>query len=198
MDIVYSRVRDLDLSPMVANVTRKEHQKLINDPAGKEHYKLLAYLSKGIDNGLIVELGTHNGTSSVAMSINKSNTIITYDIEDVYSAKKPENVECRIGNIFDLGQEEVLLKANFIFLDTAHLGDFELQVYEYLRDNNYTGFIVYDDIHWSKGMVDFWKQVPGEIKYDVTEIGHGVNDGQINVCGTGIVDFGGKINLIKS
>jgi predicted O-methyltransferase YrrM len=198
MDIVYNEVKELDLSSLVSSITRKGHQEIINGPAGKEHYKLLAYLSKKINDGLIIELGTHNGTSSVAMSINESNIIITYDVKDVYSAKKPKNVECRIGNIFDLGQEEMLLKANFIFLDTAHLGDFELQVYEYLRDNNYTGFIIYDDIHWSKEMVNFWKQVPEDIKYDVTEIGHGTNDGQTSVCGTGIIDFSGKLNLLKS
>jgi predicted O-methyltransferase YrrM len=131
----YDVIRKTDLSKLCKLVSKK-HKQIVNGPAGREHYKLLAYLSKNI-NGLIVELGTHCGTSSMALAENGSNVIITYDVVDVYKIKKqPKNVIRKIGNIFSLNEEKMLLKADLIFIDAAHTGEFEWQVYSYVKQNN--------------------------------------------------------------
>ena len=49
---------------------------------GKEHYKLLAYLSTTFNFKNIIDIGTHLGNSSLALSYNISNTIYTFDIID--------------------------------------------------------------------------------------------------------------------
>jgi len=45
MIINYSEVREVDLSRLIKIVSKK-HREIVNGEAGKEHYKLLAYLSK--------------------------------------------------------------------------------------------------------------------------------------------------------
>ena len=195
------KVRKIDLSHFVDNITREDLKKWINAPAGYSHYKLLAHVAQQLNDSLIIDIGTHHGLSCLALSVNEKNKVITYDISDQkFGSIIPDNVERRVGNIFDLKGESILLDADFIFLDTAHLGDFELQVYEYLRDNNYKGFIIYDDIHFSNEMVNFWNKIPNDIKTDLTYMGHGEGRGQNPdvpgiMAGTGMVDFNNKVKL---
>lgn len=189
MKIIYNDVNKTDLSSLVSLITREIHKSQIIGNAGKEHYKLLGYMSLQCNNAKIVELGTHNGTSSTAMSINATNHIRTYDVVDIYSIKKqPDNVTRIIGNIFNINEQHHLLEADFIFLDTAHLGDFEMQVYKYLLDNQYKGFIIYDDIHFNSPMKKFWQSVSDNLKIDISSIGH---------TGTGIIDFDNNIEIIN-
>lgn len=188
------KISNIDLRSFVEQITRSDHRQLFLNPPGTDHYALLAYISMISDDLKIIELGTHHGTSSLAFSVNPKTTIITYDIRDQYGIlNQPKNVERRIGNIFDLHEEYVLLDADLIFVDTAHDGDFELKIYEYLVDNNYKGLLLLDDIHWNKPMKLFWNNI-NKPKYDITDLGHGVCiDG---IAGTGIVSFGPKISII--
>ena len=198
MEINYDEIRKVDNSHLVQYVSQ-EHRKLINGRAGNEHYKLLVYLTKQIQNGLIVELGTHYGTSSLALSVNPSNQIRTYDVVDRFSTKiAVPNVTRCIGNIFEMDEAHFLLKADLIFLDTAHLGDFEWQVFQFLKNNNYRGIFLCDDIVWSDKMIEFWDKVDMP-KFDITDIGHGKGDGpRGNISGTGVVDFSGQLVIKRS
>jgi len=191
MKIIKQDVRFIDLTPYVNQITRQDHKLIFLAPPGENHYLLLAYLASQLTGKLIIELGTHHGTSSLAMSINGNNTIITYDIADRYGIQNPpKNITRRFGDIFKLGQESILLDSALIFLDTAHTGEFERQVYNYLCDNNYQGILLLDDIHWNQPMKLFWNSI-NVTKYDITDIGHGIcPDG---VAGTGLVDFSGQV-----
>ena len=181
----------IDLTPYVHLITRKDHKPIFLAPAGENHYKLLAYIATQINDELIIELGTHEGTSSTALAINKSNKIVTFDVKNMYTiAEQPLNVERKIGNIFNLGMQDMLLQSAFIFLDTAHRGDFEWEVYSFLKENNYKGILVLDDIHWNKPMKEFWNNID-TLKYDITNLGHGICPA--GVAGTGIVDFSNQV-----
>lgn len=198
--IRYKDVEKVCLSHLIKKVHR-EHRKIINGEAGSEHYKLLAYLSKLIGPSLIIELGTHYGSSSLAMAENQSSVIITYDIVDRFKIKKrhtPKNIIKKIKNIFNEREERMLLKADLIFLDTFHDGVFEKKVYDYLVVNNYKGLLLLDDILWSNEMISFWNKIQTK-KYDLTEIGHGKGLGPIGeISGTGLVDFSNKIQIDKT
>jgi len=190
--IDYDQVNDIDNSSLIRFIRREDHKRIVNRSAGEEHYRLLRYLSQQFTNGLIVELGTHYGTSALALSIDQKNKIITYDVSDGrFGCSLPDNVTRRLGNIFDLNEESILLQADFIFLDTSHTGDFEYRVYEYLRDNNYKNFIVYDDILQYEAMREFWNKIPdvsnNHSKHDITRMGHS--------SGTGLIDFGGHVRI---
>lgn len=196
MTIIKQDVSKIDLSHLVHNGIREDHKNLIISPAGKEHYKLLAYLTKHINNGIIVELGTHVGTSSLCLCNNETNKVITFDIRDVYLINTPpSNLTRHIGNIFNI-DPSILLKADLIFLDTAHTGDFEKQVYLYLLENQYKGILLLDDIFFNNEMVKFWNFITTK-KYDISSIGHGgKHNTPSGLCGTGLVDFGNNVKII--
>ena len=193
----FSNIEKVDLSHLIRKVD-KEHRKIINGNPGEEHYKLLAYLATKIGPSLIVELGTHYGSSSLAMAENQNAVIVTYDVADRYTIKKkhrPKNVLRKLKNIFDENEESFLLKADLIFMDTYHDGIFEQQVYDYLIDNKYKGILLLDDIHWSDEMITFWNKIDIK-KHDITEIGHGKGLGpKGEISGTGLVDFSNKIEV---
>tara|TARA_R110001583_G_scaffold50078_2_gene156333 strand:- start:183 stop:827 length:645 start_codon:yes stop_codon:yes gene_type:complete len=214
MEINYTKIKNTDLSHLIPLTKRHGFKKIINNPAGEEHYKLLAYITHTLTNAKILELGTHNGTSSTVLSDNPTNKVRTYDVEDLYNNNHNgvyNNIIRIVGNmgtkdnpykgdIFDLNEQHYMLEADFIFLDTAHLGGFEWKVYEYLRDNNYKNFIVFDDIHLELAMQEFWSKIPNNIKYDITEIGHGLgidSRGNPRSSGTGLVDFSGRVTIVK-
>lgn len=191
MIITKTEINKVDLRPYIGYINRADHKKIFIAPPGENHYYLLSYLSFLFNNSIIVELGTHHGTSSLALSINKTNKIITYDINNLYGVSpQPDNVDRRIGNIFSLNEELTLLNAAMIFLDTSHTGEFERQIYDYLLVNNYKGILLLDDIHWNNEMRIFWSNIT-TTKYDITDIGHGVCPQ--GIAGTGLVDFSGQV-----
>tara|TARA_R100001510_G_C7632268_1_gene190952 strand:+ start:737 stop:1333 length:597 start_codon:yes stop_codon:yes gene_type:complete len=198
MKIDYNKVREVKLRHLSSYIERKDMKENFTDSVDTEHhYKLLSYISNQKDNQLIYELGTHYGLSAVAFSTNKTNKIVTYDVVRRNTIQLPDNVEQRIGNIFELGQKDELLKADIIFLDTGHLGEFEIKIYTYLKNMNWKGILICDDIHFNSFMKNFWNEID-VTKYDVTEIGHKENPiGPEDNTGTGIVDFNNQIEILK-
>lgn len=192
MKIDYKQIKKIKLSHLDYYVLRPDMKKNFSDSEDSpHHYKLLSYISNQKNNQLIYELGTHWGLSAVALSSNETNKIITYDITDRTEIPLPNNVEPKIGNIFDLGLENDLLSADIIFLDTAHEGPFENLVYQHLKFMKWKGILILDDINFNQAMRNFWNSIDIK-KYDVTEIGHREKN-----TGTGIVDFSEQIEIIK-
>jgi predicted O-methyltransferase YrrM len=192
MEINYDEVKKIKLSHLKHYVLREDMKSNFSDSADSQHhYKLLSYIAEQKDNQLIYELGTHWGLGSVALSTNNTNRIITYDITDRTHINLPTNIEQRVGNIFNLGQEDELLNADIIFLDTAHEGPFENLVYQHLKLMKWKGILILDDINFNKPMREFWDSID-ITKYDVTEIGHREHN-----TGTGIVDFNNQIKIVK-
>ena len=155
--------------------------------SGKEHYRLLSYFSTLYSNVNIVDIGTHMGNSSLALSFNPSNTIHTFDIINKNIdplIRNRKNIVFHIDNILQNPEyNELLLSCPFIFLDIdPHNGVMEYEFYLYLKSIGYKGFLICDDIWYFKGMRDhFWLKIDSDIKYDLTEYGH--------FSGTGIILF---------
>lgn len=155
----------------------------LNQPAGVEHYKLLGWFSKRFNNSIISEVGTCDGMGLLALSLNKTNKVISYDIMD-YSQKHgiPSNgqrVICDTNfNFFD-----DIVKSEVIFYDAAHGGVEELNFIKKLIDYKYQGILIFDDIHFNSEMKKFWSDIHSlELHLeDWTDIGH--------YEGTGLVFF---------
>jgi predicted O-methyltransferase YrrM len=197
MKIILKDVYLENLNYLKNKISNSHHQDLLLQKPGINHYSLLSYLSKKINNSIIVELGTYAGTSALALSTNPTNIVETYDLSgDPFAIiDAPKNIKRNIGNIFELNDEKKLLKAELIFLDTAHNGDFENQILKYLNKNNYKGILLIDDIYWNGKMYYFWSAIKNR-KIDLTLIGHGDGDGPNgNISGTGIVDFNNNIDI---
>jgi predicted O-methyltransferase YrrM len=171
------------------NFNPDERGEFIDEP-GKQHYKLLAHYSCLFNNSVIIDIGTHHGKSALALSYNKTNTVISFDIVDTIENQKlktRDNIEFYLENLW---QEEVrnkwtetILNAPFIFLDVdPHNGTMEYDFYLFLRSIDYGGILICDDIWYFKEMRDnFWYKIPDKYRHDVTEYGHW--------SGTGIIDF---------
>lgn len=162
---------------------------------GDQHYRLLAYLSTLFSGRDIIDIGTHVGSSALALSYNSENRVYSFDIEDRMKAEgrvkkwtSRSNISFHLANLWD-GEDrsvwrERVLGSAMIFMDIdPHDGPMELEFYRWLRRENYQGILVCDDIWYFKGMRDrFWYHIPSEEKVDVTGLGHW--------SGTGIVHFG--------
>ena len=178
-----------------------------NKDIGQEHYKLLCCISQQIKNGIIIDIGAHQGNSTVALAyslINKHNNIVySFDIKEMieYPCRKyfdDYSINYCLENVFEKNiknnYKQYLLSSRLIMIDIdPHNGILEYEMYLWLKENNYKGFILYDDIFIKKGhvanyydktlnnMIDFWNKIPNDEKIDITHIGHW--------SGTGLVCF---------
>ena len=80
-----------------------------------------------------------------------------------------------------------MLKSDLIFMDTAHTGEYEYKIYNFLKSNNYQGLLLLDDIFLNQNMLYFWGEIE-KPKYDLTKYGH--------ASGTGLVIFNPDIQVI--
>jgi hypothetical protein len=150
--------------------------------SGKEHYRLLTYISNELSDHVLIDIGTLNGWSSIALGTNKTNKVISFDIlqqKDVLSIKEP-NISYVIGNILEKENDDLLVSSPFILLDTYHDGGFEQQCIDKLVNIKYKGVLMLDDIYLTEGMRLLWDSISLP-KHDITHIGH--------LSGTGIVLF---------
>ena len=105
--------------------------------AGREHYRLLAYLSTFFSYKNIIDIGTHKGSSALALSYNELSGVFTYDIinkiahfqtpKKIFSERK--NIVRRYENLWDNLEEhkDFLLSSPLIFVDIdPHEGKDEL------------------------------------------------------------------------
>lgn len=151
------------------------------DVPGKQHYRLLSYLSTLYNNTTIIDIGSHRGNSATALSYNTTNTVYSFDIEDKVlnpAIRSLPNVQFHLDNLFDsVGADkwkDTILQSPFIFLDVdPHNGSMESDFYNWLVNIGYKGFVICDDIWYFKEMRDnFWYKIPDQQRYDLTELGH--------------------------
>lgn len=144
---------------------------------GAEHYRLLAHISYFTNGTNILDIGTYLGYSSIALSQNNNNKIISYDVNKQHNQEDHDNVTYRIGDARDFEDFE---NTKVILLDTYHDGVYEEKFIEHLRSIKWHGLLIMDDIHEYPQLKELYDKLPEE-KYDITNIGHW--------SGTGIVLF---------
>jgi hypothetical protein len=142
-NITLDDLKSIDFDSTIPNVTY--YQGYYEQPAGENHYRLFAYLSTLLpDDSLIVDVGTRHGTSAFAFSFNPKVNVITYNLEQepVGLINVPPNIDFRIGDVM---YDKEVLNASLISIDTAHLGNWELEFFDWLVENNWHGITVWDD-----------------------------------------------------
>ena len=191
---------NINLNKYVKFIEKQQSQQkvsfLLEEP-GKEHYKLLSYLSTLFNNEILIDLGTYRGLSALAMSYNQKNKVFTFDIEKFTINNpielKPENsynTIFMIDNILENTKRyyELIRKSRFICLDVdPHDGIKEPEFMKIILDSGFKGLILCDDIKLNKSMNDWWNSVSLP-KYDVSKYAHW--------SGTGIICTDENINLI--
>lgn len=153
----------------------------LSDP-GQEHYKLLAYFSTKYNNSTLLDVGTYKGCSALALSFNTSNTVKSFDVAGIFKTIQdaPSNIEFVINDITNDTYIDTILNSPFILLDTDHDGPFEHKFYQHIKNIEYKGILMLDDIKLNSAMIEFWNSITEE-KYDISEYGHH--------SGTGLVIF---------
>ena len=178
-------INNVDMKALLQYVEWNANSEFFTADAGKEHYKLLAYLSIVLGESFYVDIGTFYGFSSVALSANPKSTVVTFDVCDWVSDDEPvsfktkSNVQFKIMDCVNDMTE--IVKTKLVVLDIdPHDGVEEVRILDALRAHGYKGLVVLDDINLNAEMKKFWNDIP-EKKYDVSKFGHW--------SGTGIVVF---------
>jgi len=182
LDVDNKYLDDIDLSPYAAftkayNVPKQWFYGL----SGQEHYRLLIYIGHLYENQTLLDVGTYHGSSALALGVNKANQIKSFDLlrQPEISYINEDNIEFKLENILE-NNDELMLSAPFIMLDTDHDGPFEDAFYAHLKKINYKGLLFLDDINLNDPMKTFWAGITEE-KYELTSKAHW--------SGTGIVVF---------
>lgn len=162
---------------------QKEYQGYFDEPAGREHYRLLEKLSSEA-SGTIIDVGTLYGSSALALAANPDVRVITYDIKNHIPVnagiRSVPNIEFRIRDGV-LAVPDFVSETQLIVLDIdPHDGIQEAAFFEALEQHGYKGIVVCDDIHLNPAMEAWWSGIK-QPKEDVTPQGHW--------SGTGIVSF---------
>jgi predicted O-methyltransferase YrrM len=153
---------------------------------GKEHYRLLSYLSSLHAGSTIIDIGTHRGSSALAMSTSPNTTIYSFDIQRKIFLRDLPNVNYEIADLWNETVfeywEKIIMESAMILLDIdPHDGNMEYEIYLKLKSKGYKGLIVCDDIWFFKEMRDnFWNLIPTEEKVDITALGHWSGSGVIS------------------
>jgi len=154
--------------------------------AGRDHYRLLSYISSLYNNITICDVGTKHGLSAIALA-SPTNKVYSYDTVDklddqLKDAASEINCTFLVENCLEKDEhKERLLSADIVMLDTDHDGVFEEEFYSFLKTNGFSGILILDDIRLNEPMKKFWDSIT-EPKFDITKYGH--------FSGTGLVTFG--------
>lgn len=164
-------------------------------PSGHESYRLLSYISSLFNQSIIIDLGTSNGASALALSNNLTNYVVSFDIQDrthTIFNQGDNNLPLYKGNIDYIVTNNftkylnLLIQSPLIYLDIAHDGIWEKRLIDLLKENNYKGILIMDDIHDFPELLKIWNEISIP-KFDITKYGH--------YSGFGLVDFSEKIEL---
>jgi hypothetical protein len=169
-----------------------------NLKSGVQEYRLYSYISTLFNNITILDIGTSDGRSAVALSHNTSNKVISYDLIDAirnssHKIYTKPNIEFRIKNVLEDLTEEFIKNVKIIMIDIDHLETVEIQILARLRELKFSGIILLDDttnhpdLHIRNCMNRVWDSIP-EKKYDITQYGHW--------SGTGIVIMNDNIDIV--
>lgn len=144
-------------------------------PAGVSPFKLYSYLSTLFNDSIILDIGTEYGNSALSFSYNESNTIISYNIiEEGASNISKKNI---IWKVMDFRSDTSIDYNNvkIISIDVdPHDGKQEIDMINFLKEKNWSGILILDDIHKNDEMKNFWNSLdfPENKKYDISSIGH--------------------------
>lgn len=180
-----SRAVDIDLEPVARRCSPANAEWVRVWPG--EHYRLLAGIVDVLQPSLVVEIGTFQGSGSLAMleRLPADSRLVTFDI-----VPWSETVECalqesdfadgrlvqEIGDLSDPAvfenQRELLLQADLVFMDAPKDGVFE-PAFLRLAAPLWKGserLLIFDDIRLMP-MVQLWRDLPFP-KLDLTSFGH--------------------------
>jgi hypothetical protein len=151
---------------------------------GKEHYRLLCYLSTLWDGAEFCDIGTNEGDSAIALGFNSKNHVHSFDINS-YPLNSIPNCTYRIG---DYHKYTMCLRMSSVILyDIPHHGTDFVDLCNWLQSYEWNGFLILDDYQFDPVKAADWNKVTVGTKIDATKYGH--------FSGTGIINFSKEIQF---
>lgn len=152
------------------------------EKSGIQEYRLYSYLSTFFNNTTILDIGTFDGRSAVALSHNENNKIISYDIynhinNNYHKIYTKKNISFNIKNVLDDLNEEMIKNVKIVMIDIDHYETIETLIINKLKQLNFSGLIILDDItNHPDPVMNFcmnklWNNIT-DTKYDFTKYGH--------------------------
>ncbi len=174
-------VTDLGAGSLLQNRQEKRIRDIVRNAAKPPKYaQLLFRMVDYFQARYIVETGTSLGlTTAYLASANSQATIITLEgcpetakvAQQSFEKLFLDNIKMVTGN-FDETLEPVLLslpRADLVFIDGNHRKEptlrYFLQCLTKIHDNT---VIIFDDIHWTKGMEAAWEEIKGHPSVTLT------------------------------
>lgn len=163
-------VTDLGAGSPGSNI-RKEVREICRTGAIPVKYgRLLFKLVNRFQPNTILELGTSLGISGLYMAMAKQGKMITLEgcpetaglAEKNLRRLKADHVQCITGDFATTLRPALqeLQQVDFAFIDGNHRYDPTLSYFEAILPYTRSGTIlVFDDIHWSRGMERAWEQI---------------------------------------
>ncbi len=178
MDVLLKKeiIDQIDLSPLEKYVAwSKNDVQYLNMPSGKEHYKLLAYLSTILNCKNLVEIKTGYTLGTTALSYSSDKTVNSYDIyswlpDNETTIEQKQNVKLYVTNYLD-HVDNMIKDCDLIVIDIDHTGTTEKNILDALRDKQYQGIVLLDDTNLNEDMKKFVENIPEKV-IDVTNYGH--------------------------
>jgi len=197
-------------------------KRMVNSP-GREHYRLLQYLTQQYgDCRHVVDVGTGSVASALALGAGGVR-VETFDLpqglkerkmafrgkseEEWYAGVVDAGVKIDFHNLhlMQLPRDQFIQHMNstwLIFIDTIHLpysNPFERELFNRLMDIDYKGMVILDEIHGAGtfgGETERWWY---ELQDHAEERGYSYFDVSDvgHFTGTGIIDFSGKVKKIE-
>ena len=152
-----------------------------------EHYKLLAGLVEVLAPKQVVEIGTAQGISALALKrhLPQAGKVVTFDLipwrdypnccldDGDFSDGRLEQMIADLGNPATVDRHRELLEStDLLFIDAAKDGILEMRLIENLSSLSYVRppIVVFDDIRlWN--MLAIWRELQWP-KLDITSFGH--------------------------
>jgi len=167
--------------------------------SGINEYRLYSYLSTLFTDTVILDIGTYNGRSAVALSHNMDNKVISYNISDQINNSNHKiytksNIEFKIKNVIEDLSVKFLENVKLIVIDIDHFYTAEIEIISKLIELKYDGLIILDDIHHPSPreyacMQKLWNNIDVS-KIDITKYGH--------CTGTGLINLTSNIHIIEN
>lgn len=185
-NILRSAEREISVSEYGAGskILRSESRKIKDivkySAVNRKHGQLLFRLVKYFKPGTILELGTSLGISTMYMArASKNARIITIEADKQLARLARQNFHSTglinidvINNSFENalpGLIKGLDEGSFIFIDGNHEKGSTLQYFNQLSVKSESNLIiVFDDINWSAGMREAWKEIKASPKVTIT------------------------------
>jgi len=151
----------------------KNNQRKVKDIAKhvgitRKRQQLLFRISHYFDYKSSLELGTSLGLATIALAIHKNNKVTTIEgcehtaniaIKQL-DAFGSTSVQIQVGDFEEVLQKYTDTNFDIIYIDGNHNKESTLNYFELLLPFAHKDTLfIFDDIYWSKGMTEAWKEI---------------------------------------